>query len=95
MKRVHTWKEPWKKVEPGARLSNKEKVNEGKAIIERSIMEENSAQIVKVIFDKKLWGMPQQIMAFRVEMKLPLLSAEIMQRMAVAFPELELLKEEL
>ncbi len=90
MKEIHTWREPWKRSEPGARLSNKQKVNDARGQIERANMEAASSQDVKVVFDKFL--IPRQISSFRVIMKLPLSSEEIMERMSQAFPELELKK---
>jgi len=94
MKRVHEWKEPWKRKEAGSRVSTRQKVNEARNIMDRANTEDKAIQDVKVIFDKKLWGMPQQILSFKVELKIPLHSSEIMERMAAAFPELELKKEE-
>ncbi len=95
MKRIHEWKEPWKRMEPGSRSSTRQKVNDARNIVEKANMEEKAIQDVKVVFDKKLWGMPQQILSYKVELKIPLHSSEIMQRMAAAFPELELKKEDL
>jgi hypothetical protein len=94
MKQIHTWKEPWKRKEAGSRTT-RQKVNDAKGIMERAKTEDTASQDVKIVFDKKLWGMPQQIFSYKVELKIPLHSSEIMERMAAAFPELELKKEDL
>lgn len=92
MKTVHNWRsdEPWKKHEPGSRLTATEKKRQSRSQGERSAMEHKSKQNVKIVFKNWLFGLPAQIRAFEVELSIPLSTEEIMKRMGAAFPELEL-----
>lgn len=92
LKKVYEWKsnEPWKKHEPGARLSQKDRALQEKSKHERLVMEKRSTQHVKVIFKDYLFGLPDLIHSFQVDLKIPLSTKEIMKRMGAAFPELEL-----
>lgn len=92
----HKWKsdEPWKKHEPGSRLTSKQKAIHNKSENERSDMEKKSRQNVTIIFKDWLFGLPKQIRKFEVELSIPLTTEQIMKRMGDAFPELELKKPE-
>lgn len=92
METKHKWKgdEHWKKKEPGARLSIKQKALHNKSEHERSVMEKRSTQNVKVIFKDSLTGLPDVFHKFQIELEIPLTQKEIMQRVHAAFPELEL-----
>lgn len=92
METKHKWKsdEPWKQKEPGGRLNAKQRALQSKSDHERAIMEKRSAQNVKVIFKDSLTGLPDVFHKFQIEMEIPLSQKEIMQRVHMAFPELEL-----
>lgn len=84
--------EPWRRKEPGARLSKKTKLNQEKNIRERSLMEKRSVQNVKIIFTKK-WTFsgfttPKLFKGFGVKISVPMSRKEIMEKMRKAFPEL-------
>ena len=86
MKRVHDWEEPWKKKEPGSRLSERA-LNDQKAMNrQRAHMEK--LQKVTIICHKELLVLPGLFKSFTVKVKQPLRKDEIDQRMRVAFPEL-------
>lgn len=92
----HKWKsdEPWKKHEPGSRLTSKQKGLQNRSQNERAEMEQKSRQNVKVIFRDWGFGLPNLIKNFDVELSIPLTTEEIMKRMSAAFPELKLKQPE-
>lgn len=85
---VKKWKEPWKKQEPGGRVSQREAVHRAHSTIERAQMEESITQKVTIIINKNLL-LPGQYYSFTVKMKNPMRKDEIDERMRAAFPELE------
>lgn len=92
METKHKWKsdEPWKQREPGARLNSKQRALQSKSQHERSVMERRSTQNVKVVFKDSLTGLPNVFHKFQIELEIPLSQKEIMERVHMAFPELEL-----
>lgn len=86
MKQIHTWKEPWKRTEPGARLSDRQKVNDGKGVMERANMEEKARQKVKIICQDELLGVPGMFHRFEIRVKIPMRKKEIDERIKLAFP---------
>lgn len=88
---MKNWKgdEPWKKKEPGARLSKKDKARQEHFEAERRKMERIHSQKVKIICHKALLLPPGLFKSFTVRVNIPLRKAEIDKRMADAFPELE------
>lgn len=92
---MHHWKgnEPWKKKEPGARLNQKQLNSNRRAVKEQISMEEQTAQQVRVIFEKtKLWNM-EHFHTVVISMRNPLSKKEFMERMQKAFPNLDLIEE--
>ena len=88
MQKIHKSKEPWKKKEPGARLSNKA-VKDQKAIQrQRFHTERENSQRVRIYCNKNIFNMPGLFTSFTVKVKIPLRESEIMERMRAAFPEL-------
>ena len=72
MKRVKEYKEPWKKKEPGARLSKKAAKNQ-KAIEKQSFHAKRvNTQRVKVYCEKNIFNMPGLFTSFVVKVKIPL-----------------------
>lgn len=89
VEKIHKSKEPWKKKEPGARLSNKA-VKDQKAIERQSSqMERRATQRVRIYCNKNIFNMPGLFTSFTVKVKIPLREPEIMERMKAAFPELK------
>lgn len=83
------WREPWKKKEPQNRLTQKEKAALEKSSAERATMEKHSTQNVIVRFNKYLIAR-ELVRSFTVNIQIPLRKNEIMERMAAAFPGLEI-----
>jgi hypothetical protein len=82
-------RETWKKKE--AFMTNpKVRMAEAKTLMERKEM--LKAQSVIVVFDKYLLAR-QYHSHFSVNLSIPLSKSEVMERMATAFPELNLLEE--
>ena len=88
-KRLKDYEEPWKKKEPGARLSKKAQESEKHFDAQRKKMERIHSQKVKIICHKALLLPPGLFKSFTVKMNIPLRKDEIDKRMAAAFPELE------
>ena len=86
---VKEWEEPWKKKEPGGRLSKK--ALKDQRVIERqsSHMEKVNTQKVRIYCNKNIFNMPGLFTSFTVKVKIPLREPEIMERMRTAFPELK------
>lgn len=82
------WDEPWRKKEPGGRLTEKRKLLQTKSQLERLQMKARATQIVKIVFHKKLWGVPGHFYGVSLEFKHPLGAQEIRRRIHMAFPEL-------
>jgi len=86
---IKKWKEPWKKKEPGARLSKKA-AKDQKTIKKQSFHAKRvNTQRVNVYCEKNIFNMPGLFTSFVVKVKIPLRESEFMERMAIAFPELE------
>jgi len=88
MKQIKEWKEPWKRKEPGVRLSQKEKRHQSHYEQQRSHMEAVSTQKVKIYCNKNVFLPPGLFTSFTVKVKIPLRESEFMERMRAAFPEL-------
>ncbi|MCJ7459209.1 MAG: hypothetical protein MUP17_09480 [candidate division Zixibacteria bacterium] len=88
------WDQPWKKKEPGRRLSDKARALQEKSEQERTAMSQKATQLVKIIFHKKLWGLPNQFRGVALQFSQPLRMEEIRERMHSAFPELSVQWEE-
>lgn len=86
MKQVKEWKEPWKKKEPGARLSSRALKDQQICHKQREDMEKT--QDVKVFCKRELFSQAGLFYSFTVSMKIPLRKEEIDERMKAAFPEL-------
>lgn len=86
VKRMHDWEEPWKKKEPGSRLSQRALKDQKAMDRQRSQMED--IQHVTIICHKELLVLPGLFKSFTVKVKQPLRKDEIDQRMRAAFPEL-------
>jgi len=85
---IKKWKEPWKHKEPGARLSRKALIDQN-AIAKQSFDAKiENTQNVKVFCNKNIFNMPGLFTSFTVKVKIPLRKSEFMERVAVAFPEL-------
>lgn len=89
MKRVKKSEEPWKKKEPGGRVSQRSAVQRAHSVMERAEMEESATQKVTIVINKSLLALPGQYYSFTVKMKNPLRKDEIDEKMKAAFPELE------
>lgn len=99
METKYRWKgdEPWKrsKKEPDASWNRNQKRIQSKSVHERSVMEKESTQLVKVVFERNwIFGLPDMLNEFKVQLKIPLCHQEIMERMQKAFPGLKLVTEE-
>ena len=89
MKRVKEWKEPWKKKEPNARLSNRALKDERIGKKQRSRMERLATLRVRITCHKSLFLMPGLFRSFNVQVSIPMRESEFMERMKAAFPELK------
>ena len=89
LKKLKEWEEPWKKKEPGARLSKKAKKTQAHFKMQRRKMERIHKQKVTIICHKALLLPPGLFKSFTVKVNIPLRQDEINKRMAAAFPELE------
>ena len=87
MNRLKSWEEPWKKKEPGARLSKKEKESQEHYDKQRRKMQRIHTKKVKIICHKALLLPPGLFKSFTVRVNVPLRRDEINKRMAAAFPE--------
>lgn len=87
MKRVHEWEEPWKKKEPGSRLSARALKDQKAMERQREDMDHNMIQHVVFVCHKELL-MPGLFKNFTVKMRIPLRYEEIRKRVIAAFPEL-------
>ena len=85
MKRVHEWKEPWKKGEPGSRLSKKALKDQKNFNEQRVKMDRDSEQVVKVICNRH-WFLVGLFNSFTIKVKIPLTQTEFCDRMSAAFP---------
>lgn len=94
METKYKWKsDPWQRKEPGSRMSQKQKFSQVRSERERAQME--NKQHVKVIFHRNwIFGLPDMLNKFQIEMKVPISHQEIMERMQKAFPNLILSLEE-
>lgn len=86
MNRLKDWEEPWKKKEPGGRLSKKAKESQEHFQKQREKMERIHTQKVTIICEKSLMS-PGLYKIFKVKLNIPLRKKEIDERMAAAFPE--------
>lgn len=89
MKKLKDFEEPWKKKEPGARLSKKARESQNHFEMQRRKMERIHTQRVKIVCHKALLLPPGLYKSFTVRVNIPLRKAEIEKRMAAAFPECE------
>lgn len=92
MKRIKEWKEPWKKREPGARLSDKTKESEWHFQKQRERMEKEygkNPQKVVIICNKQILLPSGMFKSFTVKLRYPLTQEEFNERMRAAFPELK------
>ena len=85
---VKEWKEPWKKKEAGARLSEKALRDQNVIQKQRNRMEKAASQNVRIICHD-LMLFPGLFKTFTVKVRIPLRKAEIDERMKAAFPELK------
>jgi hypothetical protein len=93
-KRISLFKDHhWDKKEPGGRLNDKQRHFQEKSEMERSEMEMQSTQVVKIIFHKKLW-IQNLFYGVGLEFSIPLNIKEIRNRIHQAFPELGIVWEE-
>ena len=97
METKHKWKsnEPWKKHEPGARVSKKQKDTENRHKHQRSVMEKKSTQNVTVYPESNPlvdWLPKGYYKQFSVKLSIMVTEEEFLERMGNAFPELELKK---
>ena len=92
MSKSNRFEKTWRRKEPGARLSKKQKRLLAKSDFERAAMELRSTQNVRVIFSKKLWAV-HLVHSFHVSMKNPLSRDEVINKMMSAFPGLVLEQE--
>ena len=86
MKRIKEYKEPWKKKEPGARLSAR--AQKDRMICQKQRNEMEKSQDVKIILKRPFFNESGLFYSFTVNMEIPLRKEEIDQRMKAAFPEL-------
>lgn len=87
MKRIKEYNEPWKKKEPGARLSAR--AQKDQQICQKQRSEMDDSQHVKVFCNREFFRESGLFYSFSVHMKIPLRKQEIDQRMKAAFPELK------
>lgn len=87
MKRVHEWDEPWKKKEPGSRLSSRAVKDQRAIEKQRHEMDLAATQHVVFVCHKELL-LPGLFKSFTVKIKNPLRYEEIKKRVMLAFPEL-------
>ncbi len=90
---MNHWEEPWKRKEPWARLTEKEKQHQLKSKEERAEMDLKSIQFVTIVFHKKLWHL-DRFSAVGLEFSIAMSREEIMERLHNAFPEVEVILEE-
>jgi hypothetical protein len=86
-------REIWKKKEPSM-VTEKETTFDERSDAERTMMELASAQNVTVVFHKYVIPRGDLLHTFTVNMRIPLRRSEVMERMATAFPGLEIKTEE-
>jgi len=89
VQKIHKSKEPWKKKEPGARLSKKALKDQRAIERQSSHTERVNTQRVWIYCNKNIFSMPGLFTSFTVKVKIPLRESEIMERMKAAFPELK------
>ena len=93
MKHIRESKEPWKKLEPGARRSSRAKASEWHFQKQREKMEKEhgeSPQKVVIICDKNMFLPVGLFKSFTVKVRYPLTNKEFSRRIQDAFPELKL-----
>ena len=90
MKNIRESKEPWKKQEPGARLSKKAVKNLEIIEKQRRLTAKNLTQNVRVYCNKNLFLLPGLFKNFTIILTVPMREQEFLKRIAVAFPELKL-----
>jgi hypothetical protein len=86
--------EPWKRKEPGARDSPRQRDLAFQNQLERTAMEMNSDQLICVIFPRLLTGgVPAKFHKISVRFKIPMARNQIMMMFKRAFPEYDLIDE--
>ena len=88
MDNIKKWKEPWKKKEVGARLSERALRDQRAMQKQSEKMERAASQSVRIICHD-LMLFPGLFKTFTVKVRIPLRKAEIDERMKAAFPELK------
>lgn len=88
MKKIFESEEPWKKKEPGARLSQKAVKDQRAMERQRRRTERALTQQLIIECNKDLFGTPGLYKSFTLRVKIPLRKDEIENRMKAAFPEL-------
>lgn len=86
---IHKSDEPWRKNEPGARLTKKAHSLQDKSQREREAMENQSTQTI-IIYPRKVgFGLiiPKRWKTFTVVCKPPILKEDFYERMQKAFPD--------
>lgn len=86
---VKKWKEPWKKKEPGGRLSKRAKRNQSEMDGQRAHMEAAARLKVKIFYNKNMFLPPGQFKSFTIRTNISFRVDEFEKRMAAAFPELK------
>ena len=86
---VKKWKEPWKKKEPGFRLSKKARDDKLHFQNQRAQMERISKLKVKIFYNKNMFLPPGQFKSFTIRTNICFRVDEFEKRMAAAFPELK------
>lgn len=87
-KDIKKWKEPWKKKEFGARMSDKAHKDQRIMNTQSNEMKKAASQHVTIICHHQLL-FPGIFRTYTVKLKIPLRKEEIDERMKAAFPELK------
>lgn len=92
MKQIKKWKEPWKKKEPGSRLSSKNHESDWHFQKQREKMEReygNNPQELKIVFNKSMFLPVGMFKSITLKVRYPLSEDEFNERIRAAFPELK------
>jgi len=81
-------REPWKKKEPGSRLSQRAAKEAAMSTIERAQMEEKARRFARCHFMSLGFKMPKKMASFMVYLKEELATEEIQARIDRAFEDL-------
>lgn len=81
-------KDPWKKKEPGSRLSERAAKEAAMSTIERAQMEEKAKRFARVHFMSLSFKMPKKMASFMVYLKEELPTEDIQARIDKAFEDL-------